>query len=138
MDLKQLATNIVMQKMGGNADQETAGAALDGLVSGNSSFDLGQIVNQFSGAGGNIAKKAQSWLADGDNDSISAQQVEAALGSDKVAEFADKLGIGREAASDSLSEILPKLIDKSSSGGKLLGSMQGSGGLAGLASKFLK
>lgn len=127
-----------MEKIGGANNSSDAETALDDLLPGNKSFDLGDIVGQFTGSGGDIAAKAKSWLGDGENDSISASDVQDVLGSDKVEAFAKRLGIGAEEASSSLSDILPELIDKSSKGGSLLGSVGGIGGLAGLASKFFR
>lgn len=138
MDLKSLATQLIMEKLGGKNDSATTESALGDLIGGGDKFDLGAIVGQFTGAGGDIAVKAKSWLGDSDNDSISASQVQDALGSDKIEGFARKLGIGKEEASDGLSEILPQLIDKGSRGGNLLDSVGGISGLAGMASKFLR
>jgi len=96
------------------------------------------MVGQLTGAGGGIAEKASSWLGNGANESISPEQVREVLGGDKVEAFAKKLGVSTDNASSSLSELLPQLVDVSSSNGKLLEKFGGAGGLAGLASKFLK
>ena len=138
MDIKSLATQLIMSKIGGANDSGAASSALDDLVGGSGGFDLGDIVGKFTGSGGDLAEKAKSWLGDGGNESVSADQIQDAIGSDKIEAFAKKLGIGTEEASSSLSEILPDLIDKSSKGGDLLGSVGGLSGLAGLASKFFK
>ena len=138
MDIKSLATELIMSKIGGANDSGAAASALDDLVGGDKGFDLGDIVGQFTGAGGDLASKAKSWLGDGSNDSISSAQLQDAIGGDKIEAFASKLGIGTEEASSSLSQILPQLIDKSSQGGNLLDSVGGAKGLAGLASKFFK
>ena len=138
MDIKSLATELILSKIGAANDSGAAESALDDLVGGSGGFDLGDIVGQFTGSGGDLAEKAKSWLGDGGNESISAEQVQDALGSDKIEAFASKLGIGREEASSGLSQVLPELIDKSSQGGNLLDSVGGVSGLAGLASKFFK
>ena len=138
MDLKELATQLVMEKIGAANDKGAAASALENLTSGSKGFDLGDIVGQFTGSGGDLASKAKSWLGDGANDSISASQVEQALGGDKVEAFARQLGIGKEEASNSLSDILPQLIDKSSRGGELLESVGGASGLFSIASKLFK
>lgn len=138
MDFKSLATQILMNKIGSANNSGVAESALDDLVGGGRGFDLGDLVGQFTGSGGDLADKAKSWLGDGANESISASQVQDAIGGDKIEAFAKKLGIDRDEASNSLSEILPELIDKSSQSGSLLGSLGDAGGLAGLASKFLK
>ncbi|MEM7433450.1 MAG: YidB family protein, partial [Pseudomonadota bacterium] len=67
-----------------------------------------------------------------------AEQMTEVIGKDKVEDFAKNLGVNVADASSGLSEMLPQLIDMSSRGGKLLESLGGSSGLAGLASKFLK
>lgn len=138
MDIKSLATQLIMSKISGANDSGAAESALSDLVGGNKGFDLGDIVGQFTGSGGDLASKAKSWLGDGANDSISPSQIQDAIGGDKIEAFASKLGIGKEEASSSLSQILPELIDKSSQGGNLLDSVGGVKGLAGLASKFFK
>ncbi|MBT8389752.1 MAG: DUF937 domain-containing protein [Altererythrobacter sp.] len=120
--------------MGANANPEAARAALEEISSGDG-FDLGNIVSQFSSEGGDIAGKVSTWLGDGANEAISAEQVQSAIGSERISSFAEKLGVSQEAASSSLSEVLPTLIDKSSSGGELLAGLNSAGGLRGLMSK---
>ncbi len=131
MDLKSMAIQMLMQKMGGG-DENAIGNALGSLLGGDKDgdLDLGGLVSKF--AGGDLGNALQSWLGDGDNESVSPDQVTSALGADKVAEFAKHLGIGQDEAGGALSDLLPNLIDKNSSGGDLLGS------LAGMASKFFK
>ena len=128
MDLKQLATEMLVSKLGGNASENDVGDALGGLLGGGSGgdLDLGNIVQQLSG--GDLGSAVQSWLGDGANDAISGEQIANARGSDKVGEFAQKLGIDTDQAAGGLSDLLPQLIDQNSSGGDLLGTI---GGLAG-------
>lgn len=138
MDIKSFATQLIMDKIGGANDSGAAQSALDELTSGSGGFDLAKIVGQFKGSGGDLANIAKSWLGDGANKAISPQQVQEAIGGDKVEAFAAKLGIGRDEASSGLADLLPDLIDKSSRGGDLLDSIGGASGLAGLAAKFFK
>ncbi|TKB08455.1 YidB family protein [Desulforhopalus sp. IMCC35007] len=58
------------------------------------------------------------------------------LGSDRIAEFASKLGLSTEEAAGGLSEALPQIMDKGSSGGSLLDSLGGVEGVMGLAGKL--
>ena len=138
MDLKSLATKLLLNKFGGSQDESTAESALGNLIGKGDQFDLAGMVEQFTGGNSSIAEKAKSWLGDGRNDDISESQIEDALGADKIGEFAAQLGIGRDEAKSGLTDILPQLIDKGSRGGGLLESVGGIGGLAGMASKFLK
>ena len=138
MDIKSLATKVLMSKIGNANDTSVTESAIGELLGGGDQFDLADLVGRFTGAGGDIATKAKSWLGDGANDAISASQIQETLGADKIEAFAAKLGVGREEASKGLSEMVPQLIDKGSRGGSLLDSIGGAGGLAGLASKFFK
>ncbi len=137
MDLKDMATQMLMSKLGGEADAGDAKSAFDSLLGGGEGGSpLAGLVDKFKEGG--LADAAQSWLGDGDNENVSADQVKAALGSDQVADFAAKLGVDQEKAAESLSDVLPNLIDKTSRGGELLDSIGGLKGLGGFASKLFK
>lgn len=141
MDIMKLATQLLAQKMGGagggNADvvQSVIGNLLGGS-SGGQGIDLGSIVGNLQQGG--MADIAESWLGDGDNAHISRSQIESMLGSGKIQEAASQLGADQNDLLRGLQDMLPQVVDKSSSGGSLLDSVGGIGGLAGLASKFLK
>jgi len=133
MDLKSIATQMLMAKLGGSVgggDESAVGNALSGLLGGNQNddLDLGALVSKFSG--GDLGGALQSWLGDGDNEAVSASAITDALGQDKVAQFAEQLGLDQESAASGLQDLLPQLIDKNSSGGSLTGV------LGGLASKL--
>ncbi|GAA6138722.1 hypothetical protein NBRC116583_24690 [Arenicella sp. 4NH20-0111] len=141
MDLMQMATQILGQKLGGSAgaNNDLLGSVVGSLLGGGSDkqgVDLGALVGNLQNSGlGDIAK---SWLGDGDNDHISRSQITDLLGSDKVEQAASQLGADKNDLLRGLQEMIPQMVDKSSSGGNLLDSVGGIGGLASLASKFLK
>jgi uncharacterized protein YidB (DUF937 family) len=54
----------------------------------------------------------QSWIGTGPNQAISPDQIDAALGKDRVAQIARDAGIDSPQASASLSQLLPGLVDK--------------------------
>ncbi len=140
MDLMKLATQVLASKLGGNASnnsdllQNVIGGLLGG--SGGSGIDLGSLVGNLQGGG--LKDIAESWLGDGDNADISRSQIQDLLGSDKVQQAAEQLGADQNDLLRGLQEMLPQVVDKSSSGGSLLDSVGGIGGLAGLAGKLLK
>ena len=138
MDLKSIATQLVMQKLGANQSSEGAMSALTNLLGAGENFDLGNLVSQFSNSGGSTANKLGSWLGDGDNENMSANEVESVLGADKIAEFASQMGVDSQEATSGLAELLPNLIDKGSQGGNLLSSQAVQGALGGLASSLFK
>ena len=138
MNFKDLAAQVLMSKINSANNSDDAASALDKLAAGRNGFDLREIVGRFQSSRGDVAGKLKSWLGDGSNESISASQVKDAIGSDKIASFARKLGIDRDAASAKLAQILPELIDRSSQGGKLIGSIAGKRTLSGFTSRFLR
>ncbi|MGI9286653.1 MAG: YidB family protein [Pseudomonadales bacterium] len=133
MDILKMGAELLAQKMGSSGGGSDAiQDAIGKLLGSGDSLDLGSIVSGLQSGGlGNIAA---SWLGDGENEQISTDQVKDLLGADKVSEAASQLGSDESTLLDSLKDVLPQMIDKSSSGGSLLDSV---GGLAGLAKKFL-
>lgn len=122
---------------GSNLDISKLTSALSSLSGGNpgkGEFDLGSLLSKMDSGGlGDVAK---SWLGDGNNESISPDQVSSLLGADKISEFASNLGLSNEEATGGLSEALPQMVDKASSGGSLLDSIGGVSGAIGMASKL--
>ncbi|RBP51444.1 YidB family protein [Arenicella xantha] len=141
MDLMEMATSMLGAKLGGSADnnsneliQSVIGNLMGG--SGGQGIDLGSIVGNLQNSG--LGDLAASWLGDGNNEGISSSQLESVFGSDKIAQAAQQLGTDQSEVLKGLQDMLPQLVDKSSSGGSLLDSVGGLGGLASMASKFLK
>ena len=120
---------------GSGLDIGNLGSALSGLLgSGQSGINLGSLISIFSSAG--LGNLVDSWLGDGANESISADQIMGAFGSNNISEFASKLGISQEEAAGGLSDAIPQMLDKASSGGSLLDSIGGLSGALGAAGKL--
>ena len=141
MDIMDLATKALASKLGGgssNASSDMISSVLGNLLggSGNQGIDLGSLVSNLNSNG--LGDLASSWLGDGDNASISGSQLESLLGSDKIQQAASQLGADQGDLLSGLQDMIPQMVDKSSSGGDLLDSVGGLSGLAGMASKFLK
>lgn len=133
MDFMNLAQGMLAKKLGG--DSAAIGGVLDGLLGGGDKADIGGLVEGLKEKG--LGDVASSWLGDGENAEISADQLKDVLGGEKVAEAAAKLGTDEGSLLDGLKDALPQLVDKASSGGSLLNAVGGIGGLAGMAKKFL-
>jgi uncharacterized protein YidB (DUF937 family) len=58
------------------------------------------------------------------------------FGSSKISEFASTLGLSQEEAAGGLSDAIPQMVDKASSGGSLLDSVGGLSGALGMAGKL--
>ena len=116
MDLMELGAQLLSDKTGTQLDQNSIMSALTGL--------LGDILS--------------SWLGDGANSAISAEDILGIFGESNVADFASKLGTDTGDAAGGLADALPELMDKASSGGNILESLGGAEGLLGAAKSFFK
>ena len=137
MDIMQLGTQLLSDKLGLQLDSATVSSALTGLLGGSDgNIDFAGLASKMASSGelGNIVS---SWLGDGANSSISADSILGMFGNSNVADFASKLGTDTETAAGGLADVLPQLMDKASSGGSLLDSAGGLGGLMGAAKSFL-
>lgn len=138
MDLMELGAQLLSDKMGGQADNSAITSALSNLLGdGQGSIDLQGLAGKMA-ENGNLGDILGSWLGDGANNAISAESITDLLGSDKLAQFASALGADSGDAAGGLAEALPQLMDKASSGGSLLDSLGGAGGLLDAAKSFLK
>ena len=138
--LKMGASAFMKSKMSGDAgsglDLGSLTSALSGLTGGGDEggFDIGSLLGKMQGGG--MAEMAQSWLGDGDNAPVEGSQITEMFGSDKISEFASKLGLSEEEAVGGLQDALPQIVDKASSGGSILDSIGGIGGALNMAKKF--
>jgi uncharacterized protein YidB (DUF937 family) len=93
---------------------------LSGLVQSFHDNGLGSIVS--------------SWVGTGQNLPITADQIQAVLGNDKVQQLAAQAGITPDVAKAKLAEFLPTLVDKLTPNGNV----PESSGLLGTATGFLQ
>jgi uncharacterized protein YidB (DUF937 family) len=88
---------------------------------------LGTLLEQNGGLQGLANKLSQGgagnafafWVGTGENQSVSADQIQKVLGSDQVHALAGKMGIDPAQASTLLAEYLPKVVDKLTPQGKV-------------------
>lgn len=110
--------DAVKQMVGGEAGGE-AGLMTHAMNLVNSP-EIGGVqglVEKFhaNGMGGIV----NSWVGQGANQPISAEQIQNVIGSDKVNAIASKLGISPDEASAKLAQYLPSLVDKLTPGGSV-------------------
>ncbi|MBD3836572.1 YidB family protein [Brevundimonas sp.] len=111
---------------------------------------LGDLLKTQGGVGGIAEKFGQaglgdvvgSWIGQGANAGISADQIAAVLGSGPLADFAQKLGVSPEQASETLAGLLPEAIDRLTPGGQVDGAddllAKLPGGVGDMIGGFLK
>jgi uncharacterized protein YidB (DUF937 family) len=106
--------------LGGNAGQVEA-AAMPALISevlGRTSLgNLQGLVAQLQQGG--LGPQVQSWLGNGQNLPVTADQLRGALSNDHVRELAQHFGVDPDAALKLLAEHLPGVVDQASPQGTL-------------------
>lgn len=133
MDMMDLAKGMLAKKLGGDSDAMSAVVG-NLLGQGGGGLDLGSLVSGLQSKG--LGDVAESWLGDGENASISADQIKDVLGGEKIAAAAAELGTDEGSLLSGLQDALPQIVDKSSRGGSLLDSLGGAAALGGLAKKL--
>jgi uncharacterized protein YidB (DUF937 family) len=104
---------------------------LDGLLGGAVGAEMATVVNSFIQQHGGIqgivmqleqqglGGVARSWVGNGPNQPISADQIHQVFGSGVIAQLAQKAGMNPEELAGKLSQVLPAAIDKLTPGGKV-------------------
>src|ERR1043166_929436 len=122
----------------GKTENSGGAAQLIGVLGGllAQSGGLQGLANKFAQSGqGNTF---QSWVGMGDNEAISTNQIQNALGSEQVKALAAKMGIDPAQASGFLAEYLPKIVDKLTPAGKIDPTADHQQGLAALLPSLLQ
>lgn len=143
MDLLKMGGSLIQ----GNSDDATSGLdagsignALSGLIGGEEGgLDLGSLLSNVSEGG--LGEIVGSWIGSGENSAISSDQITDLLGSDKVSQFAEELGLSQESAASALADALPQVVDQatnedSSLMGDLLAQVGGTEGAMGMLGKL--
>lgn len=103
--------------VGGDQNQSSslAGHVFDMIK--NHPGGIAGLVQSFQNNG--MGSIVSSWIGTGQNLPVTGDQVESALGSDKIASLAAKAGISPDQAKSALSQILPQMVDKLSPNGQI-------------------
>jgi uncharacterized protein YidB (DUF937 family) len=122
----------------GKTDSSGGAAQLIGVLGGllAQSGGLQGLGNRFAQSGQGNA--FQSWVGMGENEAISSNQIQNALGSEQVNALAAKMGIDPAQASNFLAEYLPKIVDKLTPAGKIDPAADHQQGLAALLPSLLQ
>jgi uncharacterized protein YidB (DUF937 family) len=98
------------EQMGG-VDLGSLAGALGGLLANNGSQGgLGGLIDKFGQAG--MGDTIGSWIGSGQNEPISGEQVQDALGRDTISDLASRLGVNASMLLPLLATLLPMLIDR--------------------------
>jgi len=94
------------------------------------------LANKFAQSGQGNA--FQSWVGMGENQPVSNNQVQHALGSEQINAIATRMGVDPAVASTFLAEYLPKIVDKLTPAGKIDPNADHQQGLAALLPSLLQ
>lgn len=137
MTITDTAAKLLQQTLGLQVDTDTIASALTSLLGENGgNIDLAGLASSMA-ANGNLGGILESWLGDGSNSPIGAQDILSLFGEGKLGAFASSLGTDTNNAAAGLADVLPRVMDQASSGGSLLDAVGGAGGLLGAAKSFL-
>jgi uncharacterized protein YidB (DUF937 family) len=128
----------ILSAVSRKGDASGKAAPLIGILSGllTQSGGLQGLANKFSQSGQGDA--FSSWVGMGENQPISSNQIQEALGSDQIRAFAARMGVDPNLASNFLAEYLPKVIDKLTPTGKVDPNADTQQGLAALLPSLLQ
>jgi uncharacterized protein YidB (DUF937 family) len=101
----------------GQVEAAAAPALINALLAKTQFGDLNGLVAKLQQSG--LGPQVQSWLGNGANMPITADQLKAVLGNSQVQDMARHLGLPVDAALQMLSEHLPGVIDQASKNGQL-------------------
>ncbi len=140
-DLVQMGTELLKDKLGDQAadlDDNSIMDALSGLFSNDEGgLDLSNIFSSLQDS--SIGSIISSWIGSGENMPVDGSTLSNILGSDQISAFAEKLGIDPDTAADSLSDVVPNIVDKATGdGSSILDSIGGLDGIMDMANKFFK
>jgi len=114
-----LLDQLTSELLGGSANASHSallGSVLNSLGSGQGGGLAGLV--QSLGAKG-LGEVAASWVGNGANLPISAQQIQQVFGNPQIQQWAQQHGLHPDVVAASLAKALPGLVDRLSPGGKL-------------------
>lgn len=103
--------------MSGAGTQNPLMSAVLGMLNDQQSGGLSGLLQKFQQNG--LGDQVSSWIGTGQNQPVSGDQIENALGHDQVEQIAQQAGMSHEQASGGIAQLLPTVIDKLTPNGEL-------------------
>lgn len=119
-----LAKNALGSMLGGSSKQDPA-AMLSGLLS--EAGGIEGLMSQFQSAG--FSSQFASWVSTGENQPLSEDQMQSAIGAEALQGLASKLGMNTGTVLPLLAQFLPQVIDKLTPQGQIADNHPSSGQL---------
>jgi uncharacterized protein YidB (DUF937 family) len=109
----------VLGKAGGKGGGKDVMSQLSTMLTGKGGDGQGlsRLIEQFKGAG--LGDKAASWIGKGDNQPLAPDEVEKAIGPDRLATMSKQTGQSVGSLKDQLAKMIPEAVNKLTPNGKL-------------------
>ncbi len=134
--LGEMAKGLLGKALGGGGSQNPLMDIVLGLIANPQSGGLQGLIQTFKEKG--LGDAMSSWISTGENQPVSGDQIQHALGSNLIQQIVQQLGSSKSEVSGGLANLLPDIIDKLTPNGKLPEGDQLSQGLEMLKKNFLK
>ena len=92
-------------------------AAILGMMTSPAQGGFGGFINRFKNAG--LGDLANSWVTDGDNQPISGEQLESALGSETISKIAQDAGVPENETKSAMAYMVPHVVDTLTPNGEI-------------------
>jgi uncharacterized protein YidB (DUF937 family) len=115
--LDEMAKGLLGKVLGGGGSQNPLMDIVLGLITNPQTGGLQGLIQTFKEKG--LGDAVSSWVSTGENQAVSGDQIQHALGGNFIQQIAEQLGSSKSEVSGSLSNLLPQIIDKLTPSGTL-------------------
>jgi uncharacterized protein YidB (DUF937 family) len=115
--LDEMAKDLLGKVLGGGSSQNPLMDIVLGLITNPQTGGLQGLIQTFKQKG--LGDAVSSWISTGENQPVSGDQVQHALGGNFIQQIAQQLGSSKSEVSGSLANLLPEIIDKLTPSGTL-------------------
>jgi len=115
--LDEMAKGLLGKVLGGGSSQNPLMDIVLGLITNPQTGGLQGLIQTFKEKG--LGDAVSSWISTGENQPVSGDQIQHALGGNFIQQIAEQLGSSKSEVSGSLSNLLPQIIDKLTPSGTL-------------------
>jgi len=115
--LDEMAKGLLGKVSGGGSSQNPLMDIVLGLITNPQTGGLQGLIQTFKEKG--LGNAMSSWISTGENQPVSGDQIQHALGGNFIQQIAEQLGSSKSEVSGSLSNLLPEIIDKLTPSGTL-------------------
>src|SRR5512136_2480575 len=106
----EVAKGVLGKVLGGGSSQNPLMNIVLGLITNPQTGGLQGLIQTFKEKG--LGDAVSSWVSTGENQPVSGDQIQHALGGNLIQQIAEQLGSSKSEVSGGLSSLLPQIIDQ--------------------------